>query len=99
LGEEAERIGLVSLCVHGADLQSIALEIAVELAIGAQSAIRWTKYAPNNWLRVNRPLFDTSTALEMLGFIGAEARVQFLNQLRDKAGFNNRNQRRMGREP
>jgi hypothetical protein len=33
-----------------------------------------TKYALNNWLRVNGPLFDTSTALEILGFTGAEAR-------------------------
>ena len=67
-GEEAERIGLVSLCVEDADLQKIALETAQDLANGAQSAIRWTKYALNNWLRVNGPLFDTSTALEMLGF-------------------------------
>ena len=72
-GEEAERIGLVSLCVEDADLQRIALETAQDLANGAQSAIRWTKYALNNWLRVNGPLFDTSTALEMLGFTGAEA--------------------------
>ena len=73
-GTEAERIGLVSLCVEDADLQKIALETAEELANGAQSAIRWTKYALNNWLRVNGPLFDTSTALEILGFTGAEAR-------------------------
>ena len=50
------------------------LETAEDLATGAQSAIRWTKYALNNWLRVNGPLFDTSTALEILGFTGAEAR-------------------------
>src|SRR5258707_1094926 len=73
-GTEAERIGLVSLCVEDAELQKVALETAEDLAAGAQSAIRWTKYALNNWLRVNGPLFDTSTALEMLGFTGAEAR-------------------------
>jgi enoyl-CoA hydratase len=73
-GTEAERIGLVSLCVEDADLQRIALETAEELSNGAQSAIRWTKYALNNWLRVNGPIFDTSTALELLGFTGAEAR-------------------------
>ena len=55
-GEEAERIGLVSLCVDDADLQKIALEIAEELANGAQSAIVWTKYALNNWLRVTDPV-------------------------------------------
>jgi len=80
-GEEAERIGLVSLCVEDADLQRVALEIAQDLAKGAQSAIRWTKYALNNWLRVNGPLFDTSTALEMLGFTGAEAREGLASHL------------------
>ena len=73
-GEEAEKIGLVSLCVEDAELQATALDLAVSLSNGAQSAIRWTKYALNNWLRVNGPLFDTSTALEILGFTGAEAR-------------------------
>jgi enoyl-CoA hydratase len=73
-GEEAECIGLVSMCVEDANLQKAALDTAVELANGAPSAIRWTKYALNNWLRVNGPLFDTSTALELLGFTGPEAR-------------------------
>jgi enoyl-CoA hydratase len=80
-GEEAERIGLVSLCVEDAELQKVALETAVELSNGAQSAIRWTKYALNNWLRVNGPLFDTSTALEMLGFTGAEVREGLASHL------------------
>ena len=40
---------------------------------GAPSAIRWTKYALNNWLRMMGPTFDASTALEMLGFLGPEA--------------------------
>jgi enoyl-CoA hydratase len=80
-GEEAERIGLVSLCVEDADLQRIAIETAEELSSGAQSAIRWTKYALNNWLRVNGPLFDTSTALEILGFTGAEAREGLTSHL------------------
>jgi enoyl-CoA hydratase len=80
-GTEAERIGLVSLCVEDADLQKIALETAEELANGAQSAIRWTKYALNNWLRVNGPIFDTSTALELLGFTGAEAREGLASHL------------------
>lgn len=80
-GEEAERIGLVSLCVEDADLQRVALETAQDLADGAQSAIRWTKYALNNWLRVNGPMFDTSTALEMLGFTGSEAREGLASHL------------------
>jgi enoyl-CoA hydratase len=71
-GEEAERIGLVSLAVPDEALQSKALEVAVRLAEGAQSAVRWTKYALNNWLRAAGPTFDTSLALEFLGFSGPE---------------------------
>ena len=72
-GEEAERIGLVSLCVDVDELQETALEVATELATGAQSAIRWTKYALNNWLRMAGPTFDASTALEMMGFATPDA--------------------------
>ncbi|WP_343620527.1 enoyl-CoA hydratase/isomerase family protein, partial [Ralstonia sp.] len=54
-GEEAERIGLVSLAVPEADLVNRAFEIAERLAAGSQTAIRWTKYALNNWLRMAGP--------------------------------------------
>ena len=73
-GEEAERIGLVSMCVEDSELAQISLQVATELATGSQSAIRWTKYALNNWLRMAGPTFDTSTALEMLGFMGEDVR-------------------------
>ena len=73
-GVEAERIGMVSLCVDDEELQDKALEVATKLANGAQSAIRWTKYALNNWYRMAGPAFDASTALEMLGFTGPEAK-------------------------
>ena len=73
-GEEAERIGLVSLSVPNAELDAKALEIATRLAESAPSAIRWTKYALNNWLRMAGPSFDASLALEFLGFTGPEAR-------------------------
>ena len=69
-GEEAERIGLVSLAVEPADLLPKAYEVAERLAHGSQSAIRWTKYALNNWLRSAGPTFDTSLALEFMGFRG-----------------------------
>lgn len=82
-GEEAERIGLVSLCVEDAELQDTALTIASDLSSGSQSAIRWTKYALNNWLRSAGPIFDTSTALEMLGFMGPDVR-EGLASLREK---------------
>ena len=73
-GEEAERIGLVSMCVDDADLEAKALEVAVRLAKGPQSAIRWTKYSLNNWLRQAGPAFDASLALEFLGFTGPEVK-------------------------
>src|SRR5215467_2579600 len=59
-GEEAERIGLVSLVVEEKDLVPTAFEVAKKLARGAQSAIRWTKYSLNNWLRMAGPTFDAS---------------------------------------
>jgi enoyl-CoA hydratase len=72
LGTEAERIGLVSLCVEDDVLDERALEVARRLATGSQSAIRWTKYALNNWLRLAGPTFDASLALEFFGFGGPD---------------------------
>ncbi|HEY6378941.1 MAG TPA: enoyl-CoA hydratase/isomerase family protein, partial [Candidatus Dormibacteraeota bacterium] len=63
-GEAAERMGLVSLCVPDDELHERALAVARTLAAGSQSAIRWTKYALNNWLRAAGPIFDASLALE-----------------------------------
>jgi enoyl-CoA hydratase len=73
-GEEAERLGLVSLTCEESELQAKALEVARKLAAGAQSALRWTKYSLNNWLRMAGPAFDASLALEVLGFTGPEAK-------------------------
>ncbi len=73
-GEEAERIGMVSLCVADEELQDRALAIAEKLRDSAPMATRWTKYALNNWYRMAGPAFDASTALEMLGFTTEEAR-------------------------
>ncbi len=81
--EEAERIGLLSLCVDDDQLQARALETAKQIAEGAPNAIRWTKYALNNWLRLAGPSFDASTALEMLGFLGPEG-AEGLQALRAK---------------
>jgi enoyl-CoA hydratase len=53
-GEEAERIGLVSLVVDDEQLLDKAYEVADRLASGSASAIRWTKYSLNNWLRQAR---------------------------------------------
>ncbi len=82
-GEEAERIGLVSLCVEDSELEARSLAVAQRLASGAQTAIRWSKYALNNWLRQAGPIYDTSTALEMLGFTGNEVK-EGLASLKEK---------------
>jgi enoyl-CoA hydratase len=73
-GEEAERIGLVSLCVDDDQVQGRALEVATQLAGGAQSALRWTKQTLNNWYRAQSAIFDASLAYEFIGFGGPDAR-------------------------
>ena len=82
-GEEAERIGLVSVCVEDADVLETAVGVAKQLAAGSPTAMRWTKHALNNWLRLAGPSFDASLALEFLGFRLADAR-QGLAAVRDK---------------
>lgn len=67
-GAEAERIGLVSLCVDDAQVRETALGIAARLAGGSATAIAFTKHALANWLRLAGPSFDASLALEFLGF-------------------------------
>jgi len=71
-GVEAERIGLVSLCVPEDELYETALEVARRLAEGSETAIRFTKLALNNWLRLAGPAFDASLALEFLGMSGPD---------------------------
>jgi enoyl-CoA hydratase len=71
-GKEAERIGLVSLCVPADKLMDRAMETARKLAKGPQQALHFTKRALNNWIRVAGPAFDASLALEMLGFFGED---------------------------
>ncbi len=82
-GREAERIGLVSLCVPAEQVLSKALEIGDRLARGAQQAIRWTKRSLNNWLRQAGPIFDQSIALEMLTFMDEDVR-EGLAAIREK---------------
>ncbi|HEY7647516.1 MAG TPA: enoyl-CoA hydratase/isomerase family protein [Methylomirabilota bacterium] len=82
-GREAERIGLVSLCVPRDQLLAKAFEVAERLAQGSQQAIRWTKRSLNNWLRLAGPIFDQSIALEMLTFMGEDVR-EGLRAIREK---------------
>ena len=73
-GVEAERIGLVSLCVPEEDLAERALEIARRLANGSRAAISHTKLALNDWLRSAGPIFDASLALEFMDMAGPDVR-------------------------
>ncbi len=73
-GEEAERIGLVSLCVEDDEVHGRALAVSTQLADGAQSAIRWTKQTLNNWYRSQTAILDASLAYEFYGFGGPDAR-------------------------
>jgi enoyl-CoA hydratase len=72
-GEEAERIGLVSLCVDDDEVHARALDVARALAGGAQDALRFTKHTLNHWYRVMTPAFDASLAYEFYGFGGPDA--------------------------
>jgi enoyl-CoA hydratase len=67
-GEEAERIGLVSMCVEDEEVHATALQVARKLVAGSPSAITWTKQTLNNWYRAAGPSFDASLALEFYGF-------------------------------
>ena len=82
-GEEAERIGLVSLCVDDDKVMEKALQVAERLANGAPEAIRFTKHALNNWIRAAWPAFEASLAFGILGFTGPEAK-EGLSALKEK---------------
>ena len=71
-GREAERMGLVSLCVPDAELVDKAQAVAQDLARGPQHALRFTKRALNQWMLQAGPIFDHSLALEMLGFFSED---------------------------
>jgi len=73
-GKEAERIGLVSLCVPRAQLMDKAMEVANKLASGSQQAIRFTKRSLNGWMNMARPIFESSLAMEMLCFLGDDVK-------------------------
>src|SRR5579872_4626575 len=73
-GPEAERIGLVTRCVDDDDVVTEALAIAGRLAAGSATAVQWTRRVMNNWMRQALPGFGESVALEMLGFLGPDAR-------------------------
>ena len=71
-GREAERIGLVSRCAPAGEVLSDALDVAERLAASSPTAVRWTRSTLNHWYRTALPAFESSLALEMLGFFGPE---------------------------
>jgi len=71
-GIEAERMGLVSLCVADEELHEKAMAVATNIATGPRHAIKFTKRALNQWLLQAGPIFDHSLALEMLGFFSED---------------------------
>ena len=73
-GREAERIGLVTRCVADDRVMEEALDIAERLAKGSATAVQWTRRVLNQHLRQALPVFGESLALEMLGFLGPDAR-------------------------
>jgi len=82
-GREAERIGLVAMCVPNAELMAKAFEVARKLARGPQQAAQFTKRALNNWLKMFAPAFDASLAMEMLGFFSSDL-VEGVAALKEK---------------
>jgi enoyl-CoA hydratase len=82
-GEEAERIGLVSLTADDDKVHDTAMTVCRKLARGAPTAIKWTKHSLNNWLRMAGPSFDASLALEFMGFSGPEVK-EGLSSIREK---------------
>ncbi|MFC0450006.1 enoyl-CoA hydratase/isomerase family protein [Rhodococcus jostii] len=82
-GREAERIGLVSKSVPAEELLPNALKIAERLARGSADAISATKRTLNHWVRDAGPIFESSLAMEMLGFFSPDAR-EGLDAMREK---------------
>lgn len=73
-GREAERLGLASVCVPDAEVLDTGMDIAVRLAHGSSTAMRWTRQSLNGWWRSMLPTFDASLGFEFLGFGGPDAR-------------------------
>lgn len=73
-GQQAADMGIVSLAVEAGEVEAKSVEMATRLANLAPAATRWTKHTLNYWLRQAAPIFETSLALEFIGFAGPEGR-------------------------
>jgi len=63
-GEEAERNGLVALCVDDGELHDRSLQVATRLAALPAEAVSLTKRSLNGWYRMAQPIFEQSAAEE-----------------------------------
>jgi enoyl-CoA hydratase len=82
-GATADRIGLVSLSKPQDEVLPAAMKIAEQLAAGSQGAIRGTKQTLNGWMQMAAPIFENSLRMEMMGFLGADAK-EGVNAMREK---------------
>ncbi len=73
-GAEAERLGMVTFARPAEEVLPMAMEIADKLAKGSQPAIRGTKQTLNGWLTQAAPIFENSLRMEMLCFLGEDAK-------------------------
>src|SRR5256886_10667426 len=73
-GREAERIGLVSLCVPAEQVLPRALDVADRLARGAPHATPWAQRSPHNRLRQAGPTFHPPTAPRMPALLSDDVR-------------------------
>lgn len=70
---EAERIGLITEVVEPGTSYARALDVATRLAAGPMTAIRATKLALNQWLRLGQlASFDFSVALEVVSVVNPD---------------------------
>ena len=86
-GVEAERLGLVSLCVPSEQLYEKTMVVATDIATGPRHAIKFTKRALNQWLLQAGPIFDHSLALEMLGFFAEDMKAGVKGRREKKRPF------------
>jgi enoyl-CoA hydratase len=86
-GITAERIGLVSMCKPADEVLSTAMDIANKLAAGSQPAIRGTKQTLNGWMQMASPIFESSLRMEMLCFMGEDAK-EGIASIREKRAAN-----------
>ena len=70
-GEEAERIGLVSMVADDGKVVETALAGRRKAARRPPAAMRWTKYALNNWLRMAGPDLRCLARPGVHGLLGA----------------------------